>query len=379
MDLEFSDDEAELRENVRSVLAGICPPSVVRTVYEQKADAAAIWETMIELDWPAIAVDEAHGGLGLGFVELAIVAEGLGWATVPSPFLATVTQFAPAVAELGGEAHRADLLGRVAAGEVTGALALAEQGRWDLAAVRATASSSSGGWRLAGTKEAVLDGATADEVVVIARGSAGLCAFLVERSQLSPRPREVIDPTLPMADLVLDGIEVGPERVLAAPGATVAPRLARAVEAATVALATATVGTCRGILEATVAYAKAREQYGKPIGSFQALKHRMADMYLSVERATSLCWFAALTIAEDDPRRAEAAHLAKAAVGECQRLVVGEGLQLHGGVGYTWEHDLHFLLKRAKAGDALFGNATSHRSALATMLGLAPALEEGGA
>ena len=120
----------------------------------------------------------------------------------------------------------------------------------------------------------------------------------------------------------------------------------------------------------TLDYAKEREQYGRPIGSFQALKHRLADMYLSVERASALGWFAALTIAEEDPRRREAASLAKAAAGECQRLVVGEGLQLHGGIGFTWEHDLHFLLKRAKVGDALFGNAVAHRSELARMLGL---------
>ena len=148
--------------------------------------------------------------------------------------------------------------------------------------------------------------------------------------------------------------------------------LGRVLEAATVALATATVGTCRVIFETTLEYAKVREQYGRAIGSFQALKHRLADMYLSVERATALCYFAALTIAEEDPRRAEAAALAKAAAGECQRLVVGEGLQLHGGIGYTWEHDLHFLLKRAKAGDAMFGNALSHRAALAAHAGSRP-------
>jgi alkylation response protein AidB-like acyl-CoA dehydrogenase len=368
VDLEFSEEEAELRENVRGVLAGICPPSVVRSVYEDQADTGAIWSKMVELYWPAIAVDEAQGGLGMGFLEVAIVAEQLGRFTVPSPFLATVTQFAPAVAELGGDPG---LLARVAAGELTGTLALAEGGRWDVAAVRATATPTDGGWVLAGTKEAVLDGATADEVVVIARGGDGLGAFLVDRARLQPRPRQVLDPTLPMADLPLDGIEVGADRVLAPPGAGVESRLARAVEAATVALATATVGTCRAIFEATVEYAKVREQYGRPIGSFQALKHRLADAYLAVERASSLCWFAALTITEDDPRRAEAAHLAKAAVSECQRLVVGEGLQLHGGIGYTWEHDLHFLLKRAKAGDVLFGGGTTHRAALAAMLGLA--------
>jgi alkylation response protein AidB-like acyl-CoA dehydrogenase len=324
---------------------------------------------MVELYWPGLAIAEEHGGVGMGFLELAIVAEQLGRATVPSPFLATVTQFAPAIRELGDDAQRSQHLPRVAAGEVTGTLAVAEDGRWDLGAVRATATPSSGGWLLHGTKDAVFDGSTADEVIVVARAEAGLGAFLVPRTDLVARRRHVIDPTLPIADLVLDGAEVPADRVLGRPGA-VDRALGRVLEEATVALATATVGTCRAIFDATLEYTKVREQYGRPIGSFQALKHRLADMYLAVERASSLCWFAALTIAEEDPRRTEAASLAKAAVGECQRLVVGEGLQLHGGIGFTWEHDLHFLLKRAKAGDAMFGNALFHRSTLAALLGL---------
>jgi hypothetical protein len=147
------------------------------------------------------------------------------------------------------------------------------------------------------------------------------------------------------------------------------------LRAISVALTTALqVGGMQRALDTTVGYSQERVQFGRQIGSFQALKHRFADAYLSVERATSLCYFAALTIAEDDPRRAQAASLAKAAAGDCQRLLVGEGLQLHGGVGFTWEHDLHFLLKRAKTGDALLGNATYHRSELARMLGLTAAV-----
>jgi alkylation response protein AidB-like acyl-CoA dehydrogenase len=171
---------------------------------------------------------------------------------------------------------------------------------------------------------------------------------------------------------VLAGVVVPAERVIAQPGADVEVRLRRAIDQATVALAVATVGTCRRIFDDTLQYAKEREQYGRPIGSFQALKHRFADMSLAIERASSLCWYAALTIAEDDPRRHEATSLAKAAAGECQRLVVGEGLQLHGGVGMTWEHDLHLFLKRAKSGDALFGNAVEHRARLVEQLGLVP-------
>jgi len=381
MDLELSEDESDLRDNVRAVLASICPPAAVRAVYEGKGDRASIWSRMVELSWPALAIPEQHGGLGLGFVEVALVAEELGRAVVPSPFLATVTQFAPAVRELGGGSPLAgEVLGRVAAGEVTGTVALAEDGRWEPTAVHATATAtgSADGWVLGGAKDAVLDGAEADEVVVVARapGSSGrerLGAFLVPRTALAAAPRTVLDPTLPLADLGLDGVVVPADRVLAAPGTPgVAEALDRAGQEATVALATATAGACRVIFEQTVEYAKVREQYGRPIGSFQALKHRMADMFLAVERAASLCYFAALTIAEDDPRRAEAASMAKAAAGECQGLIAKDGLQLHGGIGYTWEHDLHFLLKRAKSGDVLYGNAVHHRARLARMLGFLP-------
>jgi alkylation response protein AidB-like acyl-CoA dehydrogenase len=379
VDLEFSQEEAELRDNVRAVLAGSCPPATVRAIYEGKGDAGPVWDKMVELYWPALAIAEQHGGLGLGFVEVAVVAEELGRGTVPGPYLATVTQFAPAVRELGAESPlAAELLGEVAAGEITGTVALAEGGSWELAAVQATATPAddgAGGWVLRGRKDSVLDGAQAGEVVVVARaegttGIEGLGAFVVPGDALTASPRRMLDPTVPVADLALDGVAVPADRVLAAPGAEgVAAALDRAGQEATVALAIGTAGACRATFEHTVEYAKVREQYGKPIGSFQALKHRMADLYLSVERATSLCYFAALTIAEDDPRRAEAASMAKAAAGECQRLVVQDGLQLHGGIGYTWENDLHFLLKRAKVGDVLYGNSVHHRALLAERLG----------
>ena len=385
MDLELSAEESELRDNVRSVLASVCPPAAVRAVVEGKGDPASIWDRMVELYWPALAIAEDHGGLGRGFVEVALVAEELGRAVVPSPYLATVTQFAPAVRELGGDAPlAADLLGRIAGGELTGTVALAESGRWEPDAVTATAEDTADGWVLRGTKDAVLDGADADAVLVIARaagtsGTDGLGAFVVPRADLAATSRTVVDPTLPLADLALDGVVVPTARVVAAPGAAgVAEALDRAGQEAVVALAASTVGACRAIFERTVAYAKERVQYDRPIGSFQALKHRMADMYLAVERATSLCYFAALTIAEEDPQRTTAASMAKAAAGECQRLVVQDGLQLHGGIGMTWEHDLHFLLKRAVAGDALYGNAVHHRARLAPMLGFVAESETSG-
>jgi alkylation response protein AidB-like acyl-CoA dehydrogenase len=379
VDLELSDEEAAFRDDVRGVLAGISPSSVVRAIHEGRGGEDAVWRRMVELDWPALAVAEAYGGIGASFLELAIVVEELGRATAPGPFLATATQFAPAVRELGGDEARRRFLTEVAAGRITGTLALAERGRWDSRAVQTTAAPAGAGWKLSGRKEAVLHGAAVDEIVVIARNDDGLGAFVVPRADVDVAGRDVMDATLPLADVVLDGVVVQADRVLAVPSAGVRSALDRVVDEATVALALASAGTSRRIFEITLEYAKTRRQYGRPIGSFQALKHRLADMYLAVERASSLCWFAALTLAEEDPRRHEAASLAKAAAGECQRRVVAEGLQLHGGIGFTWEHDLHFLLKRAKAGDALFGNAVAHRAALAGMLRLVASDDEAAA
>lgn len=372
MDLEFDEEQAALRDSVREVMDGISPPSVVRAIYEGRGDAAEVWRQMVELDWPGLAIDTEYGGIGAGFLELAIVAEQLGRATAPGPFLSTATQFAPAIRTLADAATRQRLLSDVAAGRRTGALAVAEAGSWrpgDLGRTLSVVPDGTG-WRLRGRKEAVLDGETADQILVVGRGSDGVGAFLVTPDQVRIESRPVLDPTMPIADLVFEDVLMGGDQVIAVPGPEVQAQLGRALDEATVALAVMTVAACRAIFERTVEYAKIRVQYERQIGSFQALKHRMADMYLAVERAASVGWYAALTIAEDDARRVEAVSVAKAAAGECQHLVVGDGLQLHGGIGFTWEHDLHFLLKRAKVGDALFGNALRHRAILAERLGL---------
>jgi alkylation response protein AidB-like acyl-CoA dehydrogenase len=306
-------------------------------------------------------------------VELCLVAEELGRVAAPGPFLATATQLAPLLQEAPESALAGRLLQRIAEGRLSGSVALAEDDRWDLAAIACHARPVSGGFRLDGRKTAVFDGARADEIAVVARAEAGLGVFLVPRAAVRAQERTLLDPTFALADLVLDGVAVQAERVLLAPGPAAERAVTRAQEVATVALALATVGTCRRIFELTLEYTKLRKQYDRPIGSFQALKHRLADMYLAVERATALGYYAALTLVEDDPRRAEATALAKVEAGECQRLVVEEGLQLHGGIGFTWEHDLHLFLKRAKAGDPLLGSAAEQRAKLAHRLGLVAA------
>lgn len=377
MDLEFSTEELELRDNVRSVLDKVCPPAVVRTVFDGVSESDEVWERMCELDWPALALPENVDGLGQGFVDTVIVCEELGRVVAPGPYLATVTQFAPALVEVAIDRDMAvSRLRDVAAGRLTGALAVAEDGRIGVDSVQATVVPRGDGWVLHGRKTAVMDGDRADEIVVVARrdgtvGDEGVGVFLVDRARLAVSRRALVDPTIHLADLVLDGVTVPDGGVLAEPGRPgVAASLGRVLDQATIAVAASTVGTCRRLFEMTLEYAKVREQFGRPIGSFQALKHRLADMYLAVERATALVYFAALSVQENTPRRAEAASLAKSAAGDCQRLVAEDSLQLHGGIGMTWEHDLHFWLKRAKVGESLFGTAVAHRAALAGLLSL---------
>ncbi|MGQ0831111.1 MAG: acyl-CoA dehydrogenase family protein [Microthrixaceae bacterium] len=373
MDFEFTDDQLALRDNARTVLTSACPPSLVRGVFDGSRDGHELWSALVALDWPAIGISEEHGGLGLGYLEVGIVVEELARAVAPSPFVATLTQLAPLLREAGATS----LLASIADGSRTGTLALAENGRWHPGAIATTARREGSRWLLDGVKSHVLDGMSADEIAVIARvagtsGDDGLGAFVVPSSAVAAAPLAVIDPTMPVATVTLRSVEIADERVLLEPGDPRAPAaIERVLHEATTAIALATTATCRAIFETTLQYAKDREQFGRPIGSFQALKHRLADMFLAVERASSLAYFAALTIAEDDDRRAVATSMAKAAAGDCQRLVVGDGLQLHGGIGFTWEHDLHFLLKRAKSGDLLFGTAAAHRARLATLLGLA--------
>jgi alkylation response protein AidB-like acyl-CoA dehydrogenase len=376
VDLELTTDQLELRDVARSVLADACPPTVPRAVHEGSGSARAeLWRTLCGLDWPGLGIATEHGGLGLGPVEVGVIVEELGRVVAPTPFLATATHLVPLLREAGSTLR----LGEIAAGSATGTLAMAEGGRWTLDAVAAAATRVDGGWSLTGTASHVLDGATADELAVVARGPDGIGVFLVLGAgsgdpAVRAEPLAVMDPTLPLATIVLDGAVIGDDRVVVAPGDPRAETVVeRTVQEATAMLALSTVSTCRAIFEATVAYAKDREQFGRPIGSFQALKHRLADCYLAVERAHALAWFAVATVAEDDPRRAVATSMAKAAAGDCQRLLTRDGLQLHGGIGFTWEHDLHLLLKRALTGELLLGTSAHHRARLAVLLGLEPA------
>jgi alkylation response protein AidB-like acyl-CoA dehydrogenase len=374
--LEFTSEQDELRDGVRTMLARECPISLVREVVEKDAVPDALWSQMVALGWPALTVPERAGGLGMGAVELAVVVEELGRVLAPGPFLPTVTQFAPVVAEAGSPEQQERLLGAVAAGELTGTLALVEaSGSVDVSRVATTAKRNGDGFVLDGTKTMVIEAATADAIAVIARtpdtgGDDGVGAFVVARADVGIEPVDALDPSRPLARVALDGVRVGADHALGEPGPATATAVRRAVEVAATALAVETVGAAQAIFDVTLAYAKEREQFGVPIGSFQAIKHKFADMLVALERARATSYFAALTIAEDDDRRALAASMAKAAAGDCAAMLAKEGIQIHGGIGYTWEHDMHLYVRRVKSNSLLLGDAAQHRARVADLIGL---------
>jgi alkylation response protein AidB-like acyl-CoA dehydrogenase len=366
MELEFSEEQQELRSSVRSFLERECPMTVVRavvekgSVVEKGAPADDLWAQMVDLGWPALTVPEEYGGLGLGFIELAVVAEELGRAMAPGPFLATVTQFVPAVRHAGTPEQRRPFLESVASGDLTGTLAV----NGDVVATPA-----GDGWSLSGTVRHVIDGDRADEVAVVAVVDDDVGVFVVPGTDARATPERALDASQRMATIELDGTRVDRARALGVTdGAATATE--RAVDEATAALALEMVGTCQSIFDLALDYAKERHQFGVPIGSFQAIKHKFADMVVSLERARATAYFAAATIAEDDERRSLAVAMAKAAAGDAQRRIAQEGIQIMGGIGYTWEHDMHLYVKRAKTGDALLGTSSDHRARVARMIGL---------
>ncbi len=376
MHLEFTAEQDELRDGVRAVLARECPISLVREIVEKGTTPDALWSQMVELGWPALTVPDRVGGLGMGTVELAVVVEELGRVLAPGPFMPTVTQFAPVVAEAGSPEQQQRFLRPVAAGELTGTLALVEEGgSIDVGRVAATATPDGNGFVLHGVKETVVEAAAADEIAVIARtpdtrGDDGVAAFVVARGDVRVDPVDALDASRPLARVALDGVRVEGDRALGEPGLATARAVRRAVEVATTALAVETVGAAQAIFDITLAYAKQREQFGSPIGSFQAIKHKFADMLVGLERARATSYFAALTIAENDDRRALATSTAKAAAGDCAALLAKEGIQIHGGIGFTWEHDIHLYVRRVKSSSMLFGNAAQHRARVADLIGL---------
>jgi alkylation response protein AidB-like acyl-CoA dehydrogenase len=244
-----------------------------------------------------------------------------------------------------------------------GTLALAgRSGIWDPRSPAVEATKTGDRWELRGTASFVIDGDRAAELAVLCRTARGTEAFVVPADAVQARRTPALDEAMHVAEVVFDGATVGEDRRLSGAGADARAGFARALDEAVTGLAMTTVGACQRALDLVLDYARRREQFGAPIGSFQAVKHKAVDMYVAIERARALAYFAALTIAENDERRSLAASMAKAAAGDAQRIVFQHAIQLFGGIGFTWENDLHLYLRRAKALELLFGGAALHRA-----------------
>ena len=290
-------------------------------------------------------------------VELVIVLEELGRVADPTPFLATTSQYVPIVRACAPGDARRELLGAVCAGG-TGAVAFAA------ADVRARRHGE--GWVLDGTTAHVVDGDRADQIAVVAATDDGVGVFVLPAASVEVTRQAAFDGSFHVAEVRLDGVGVADDRAFVGPG--VHDGVERARQEATAGLAAVMVGASQRVLEIVLGHLQERKQFGVPIGSFQAVKHMAVDMYVAIERARAVCHFAGLTLAEDDDRRALAASLAKAAAGDCQRLVAKHGVQLFGGLGYTWENDLQIYMRRTKVGEPLLGSTAEHRARAARIV-----------
>lgn len=353
MDFELTEDQLALQQAVREVVDRECPPTLVRAVIDGDGGSEELWKTFVGLDWPSLVVPEAVGGMGFGAVELVLVLEELGRVADPTPFLATTSQYLPLVRACGDDEQQVELLTPLLTGG-TGAAA------FDGDSIRATRDGDR--WVLRGTARAIVDGDRADEIAVVASTSDGVVVAVVPASAVDATRIPSFDATLHVADVVFDGVTVDPARVLST-GTEQDIALAKAQAAA--AMASSMVGASQRTFELALDHIRERKQFGVPIGSFQALKHMAADVFVAIERARALCQFAGLAIDESDERAVTAASMAKAAAGDAQRIAAQHGIQFFGGLGFTWENDLHLYVRRAKAGELLLGTSAEHRAHVA--------------
>ncbi len=370
MDFDLSKPQKLLKDSAREFLARECKPEKARELMSSgTAHDEKLWKTIADQGWTGLTIAEDYGGLGLGFVELAAVAEEMGRACLPGVFLSNL--FASALVEYAGnDAQKKKYLEPIALGEMKATVAFLEaSASWDLDGIRLEAKRGDGNYTVSGKKLFVADAETADLIICVAREGENFALLPVERNaeNLSVKSMPSMDATRKLYEVNFDGVNVAGADVLGADG-DARGALKAAIDAVTVALCAEMVGGMQWVLEASVEYAKTRQQFGKPIGAFQAVQHQCADMVLMTESARSAAYYAAWTLTEKDAAAPAAISIAKAYCSDAFREVANRGVQIHGGIGFTWEHDLQLYYKRSKASETMFGDATFHREKLAKII-----------
>jgi len=375
MILGVTEEQEELRASVRRFLADRAPITAVRELMETTDGVdASVWRQAGEqLGLQGIAIPEVYGGAGFSFAEQAIVLEELGAALYGGPYLASAVLAATALLASPDQDARKAYLPGIASGATVATLAFTEEdGSWEPDAIRLAASpsqdSSADGWQLDGRKSFVLDGHTANLILVVARTGDSLSLFAVpaDANGLTRTALPTLDQTRKLARLDFAAV---PATLIGSVGDGAAV-LSRTLDVAAIAQAAEQLGGAQRALDMAVEYAKVRHQFGRPIGSFQAIKHRCADLLLEVESLRSAVQYAAAAVAEDSAEVPMVASLVKAYASDVYFHVAAENIQIHGGIGFTWEHDAHLYFKRAKASELFLGDASYHREHLATRIGL---------
>jgi len=379
MNFGFNEEQELLRSTARKFFDNECASETVRKLMDgPEGMTPDLWKKIAEQGWTGLIFPDEHGGMGLGFVDLVVLMEEMGRAVVPGPFFSTVLLGGLAIREAGTEAQKKAWLPKISSGEARATLAWMEPSA-ELGArgVTLTATGKGAGFTLDGTKLFVHDANTADVIVVAARTASGkspeegVSLFLVPKGTpgLSVTLLPTMDQTRKLCEVAFKNVEVGADALMGQAGSGWAP-LARVIDRATVALCAEMCGGAQKVLEMTVEYAKIRQAFGRPIGSYQGVKHKAADMLVDVENSKSITYYAAWAMDEDVPEGPLAVSMAKAYVSDAYRRVAGAGIQLHGGIGFTWEHDLHLYFKRAKGSEFTFGDATWHRERVAQLVNL---------
>ena len=367
----LAQEREALRDTVRTLLDRTSTEADVRRLMETESGYdEKVWKQAAgELGLTGLAIPEEYGGAGFGQLELAVVFEEMGRALFCGPFLSTVGLAASALLVSGDEAAKKEWLPGIAAGQTIATLALTEESSaWTADAVTTTATRDGEGWKLSGAKWYVLDGHIADLVLVVARADSDVALFAVagDAAGLTREPMETMDSTRKMARLTFDGVSAQ----LVGDTASGWRTIEQALQLGAVALAAENVGGAQRCLDRTADYARERIQFGRPIGSFQAVKHKLANMLIQVEQARSAAYFAAREAATGGADLALAASLAKAYTGDAFYAAAADSIQIHGGIGFTWEHPAHLYFKRAKTNQLLLGSSSYHRALVADVVGI---------
>jgi len=366
-----SEEQRLIRDSARALLAGRGPAQLRAALSEPGGYDRELWRTMIELGWTGLALPEDCGGAGLGWVELCILQEEQGRLLVASPFFATSALGAPLISASANEAQRRALLTRIARGEVRIACALnGTDGRPPPEGISVSLETRADGLTLRGVSDFVIHADCADLLLVLARaphaqGAEGISVVVIPAASagVTIHPHVMLDLTRPMSRVELNDVSVEPQQILGEAGAA-GTAIAEALDRARIALASEALGGAERVLEMTTAYVKERMQFGRPIGSFQAIKHRLADMMIEVEAAKSAAWYAACVADERPEELSEAAAIAKSYCCDAFFDCAANAIQLHGGIGFTWEHDVHLYFKRARATAMLLGSPAWQRERL---------------